>query len=381
MLSHQPPGAKAWVDVPDGLRQPRPRPVGRPLHPDRRRACTGSRCWPGSTTTPRSPTARCARWPPASTSTSELLAGRRHARRTPLPGPPATTPRLPDARRRPGCAPATPSTSPTPAAPDRPSAAELHRRRLRRTDAAVEPGGRGARRARAGARSAPGTSCSRGRPWRRRRRPPGAAPRHPRATSIDRLDYVADLGFDVLYLPPIHPIGRAFRKGPNNAPERRARRPGQPVGDRRGRGRPHRGAPRARHGRRRARPRGRGDGERHRDRARPRLPVLARPPLGHRAPRVVPPPARRHDPVRREPAEEVPGHLPARLRERRLARRCGRRCSTSFAFWIDAGRPRLPGRQPAHQAVPVLGVAASTEVHAPPSRRRSSSPRRSPGPR
>jgi starch synthase (maltosyl-transferring) len=27
---------------------------------------------------------------------------------------------------------------------------------------------------------------------------------------------IADLGFDVLYLPPIHPIGRSFRKGPNN---------------------------------------------------------------------------------------------------------------------------------------------------------------------
>ena len=31
-----------------------------------------------------------------------------------------------------------------------------------------------------------------------------------------RLPYVAGMGFDVLYLPPIHPIGRAFRKGPNN---------------------------------------------------------------------------------------------------------------------------------------------------------------------
>lgn len=33
-----------------------------------------------------------------------------------------------------------------------------------------------------------------------------------------RLDYVQRLGFDVLYLPPIHPIGRAFRKGKNNSP-------------------------------------------------------------------------------------------------------------------------------------------------------------------
>lgn len=34
---------------------------------------------------------------------------------------------------------------------------------------------------------------------------------------IDRLPYVRDLGFDVLYLPPIHPIGEQNRKGRNNA--------------------------------------------------------------------------------------------------------------------------------------------------------------------
>lgn len=34
---------------------------------------------------------------------------------------------------------------------------------------------------------------------------------------IDRLPYVASMGFDVLYLPPIHPIGQAYRKGENNA--------------------------------------------------------------------------------------------------------------------------------------------------------------------
>src|SRR3990170_366893 len=37
------------------------------------------------------------------------------------------------------------------------------------------------------------------------------------ADVIERLPYVADLGFDVLYLPPIHPIGLTFRKGPDNA--------------------------------------------------------------------------------------------------------------------------------------------------------------------
>lgn len=36
------------------------------------------------------------------------------------------------------------------------------------------------------------------------------------ADCIARLPYIADLGFDVLYLPPIHPIGITFRKGKNN---------------------------------------------------------------------------------------------------------------------------------------------------------------------
>lgn len=43
-----------------------------------------------------------------------------------------------------------------------------------------------------------------------------------------RLDYVASMGFDVLYLPPIHPIGRAFRKGPNNTLTAGPNDPGSP---------------------------------------------------------------------------------------------------------------------------------------------------------
>ncbi|NEA66817.1 DUF3416 domain-containing protein [Streptomyces sp. SID12488] len=35
-------------------------------------------------------------------------------------------------------------------------------------------------------------------------------------TAARRLPQIAEMGFDVLYLPPIHPIGRTFRKGPNN---------------------------------------------------------------------------------------------------------------------------------------------------------------------
>ncbi|MET0326553.1 MAG: maltotransferase domain-containing protein, partial [Ilumatobacteraceae bacterium] len=35
--------------------------------------------------------------------------------------------------------------------------------------------------------------------------------------ALDRLDYVASMGFDVLYLPPVHPIGTTQRKGRNNS--------------------------------------------------------------------------------------------------------------------------------------------------------------------
>src|SRR3954454_20549706 len=36
-------------------------------------------------------------------------------------------------------------------------------------------------------------------------------------TAAKRLEAVADMGFDVVYLPPIHPIGEVNRKGPNNS--------------------------------------------------------------------------------------------------------------------------------------------------------------------
>jgi starch synthase (maltosyl-transferring) len=36
------------------------------------------------------------------------------------------------------------------------------------------------------------------------------------ATAAKRLEAVAAMGFDVLYMPPIHPIGEVNRKGPNN---------------------------------------------------------------------------------------------------------------------------------------------------------------------
>jgi starch synthase (maltosyl-transferring) len=48
-----------------------------------------------------------------------------------------------------------------------------------------------------------------------------------------QLPEVAAMGFDILYLPPIHPIGRAFRKGPNNSVSAPPEAPGSPwaIGD------------------------------------------------------------------------------------------------------------------------------------------------------
>lgn len=43
-----------------------------------------------------------------------------------------------------------------------------------------------------------------------------------------RLSYIASMGFDVLYLPPIHPIGKTHRKGKNNSPKSSADDPGSP---------------------------------------------------------------------------------------------------------------------------------------------------------
>jgi len=43
-----------------------------------------------------------------------------------------------------------------------------------------------------------------------------------------RLDYVAGLGADVLYLPPVHPIGRTARKGPDGSTESSPEDPGSP---------------------------------------------------------------------------------------------------------------------------------------------------------
>ena len=49
------------------------------------------------------------------------------------------------------------------------------------------------------------------------------------ATAAERLPAIADMGFDVVYLTPIHPIGRVNRKGPNNTLDAGEHDPGSPY--------------------------------------------------------------------------------------------------------------------------------------------------------
>ena len=53
--------------------------------------------------------------------------------------------------------------------------------------------------------------------------------KHGTFTDVQKLlPYVASMGFDVLYLPPIHPVGVTERKGPNNNPKASPGDPGSP---------------------------------------------------------------------------------------------------------------------------------------------------------
>jgi starch synthase (maltosyl-transferring) len=62
--------------------------------------------------------------------------------------------------------------------------------------------------------------------------PRSAGPDPTRSATFDEaqsmLPYVASMGFDVLYLAPIHPIGRSFRKGRNNSLTPEPGEPGSP---------------------------------------------------------------------------------------------------------------------------------------------------------
>ena len=134
------------------------------------------------------------------------------------------------------------------------------------------------------------------------------------------------MGFDVVYLPPDPPDRPHRAQGPEQRARRGPRRPGQPLGHRRPRGRPHRGPSGARHARRLPPPREAAQGlglEIALDFAIQCSPdhpwVREHPEWFYRRPG-------RHDQVRGEPAQEVPGHLPDQLRDARPGPRSGTRC-------------------------------------------------------
>ena len=184
------------------------------------------------------------------------------------------------------------------------------------------------------------------------------------ATAAKRLPAIAAMGFDVVYLPPVHPIGTTFRKGPNNTLTPGPGDPGVPWAI--------------------------GSSEGGHDAIHPDLGTMddfdafvatARAndleialdlalqcspdhPWVTATPGVVHDPCRRHHRLRREPAEEVPGHLPAELRQR--LRGPLRRGPADRAVLDEPRREDLPGRQPAHQAGAVLGaLLADIQLHRP----------------
>ena len=87
----------------------------------------------------------------------------------------------------------------------------------------------------------------------------------------------------------------------------------------------------------------------------------------------------RHDRVRGEPAQALPGHLPDQLRQR-PGRACTPRCCASCMLLDRARRADLPGGQPAHQAAGLLALA-DLAGEGRPIRTCCSWPRRSPAPR
>ena len=230
--------------------------------PDRRGRAGRSRSRPGAT-----------RWPPGTTKVevkidagqgpedlaNDLEDGARLCERA-LRTVPAERPRRARARRPRRCATPT-ATSPHRVGPA--LTAELQRllhdhpvrELVTRSPALHGLGGPAAARC-----TAPGTSSSRARRAPRCRRPDGTPARH--GTFKDaarRLPRSPQLGFDVVYLPPIHPIGKVNRKGRNNTLIAQARGRRLALGDRLRRGRARRDPPAAGHVRglrrlRRARP-------------------------------------------------------------------------------------------------------------------------------
>ena len=172
--------------------------------------------------------------------------------------------------------------------------------------------------------SARGTSSSRAR---------GAAS----TASRKLLPQLAELGFDVVYLPPIHPIGRTNRKGRNNTLDAGPNDPGSPwaIGSEEG-------------GHDAIHPElgtlaeferlvAEREDARHRDRARLRDPVLARPPVAEgsiRSGSTAGPTARSSTPRTRRSATRT---STTSTSTPRTGRASGRRSATSSSCWVERG--------------------------------------------
>ena len=247
------------------------------------------------------------------------------------------------------------------------------------------PGARAGHRGRAaprvggpaeGARSAPGTSSSRAPPAASDATAGRCTARSPPRRA--ELAAVAAMGFDVVYLPPIHPIGEVNRKGRNNTLVAEPGDVGSPWAIGSAEGGHDAVHPDAGHARRLRRVRGAAPPSSGIEVALD-LALQCAPdhPWVREHPEWFTTPPGRHDRVRGEPAQEVPGHLPAELRQRPEGpvRRGAAAC---VLHWVDHGRADLPGRQPAHQAAGLLAVADRARSS---DRTRTccSWPRRSPG--
>ncbi len=222
VVSHRPPGARRWVDVPmasvnPGLDRWQATfvPIDQGSHPFHVVGWIDQfTSWARATTRKVEAGQRIE---------SELLAGAALLDADAVGAPKAEAALLRDAAARLRAGELSDLTDP--GSSERPSAATLHRRRLRRADASTSavievlverekalfstwyelfP-----RSTFVAGPAAPG------------RAPTTAADEElvhgTLAGVVDELDHVAAMGFDVLYLPPIHPIGTSFRKGPDNA--------------------------------------------------------------------------------------------------------------------------------------------------------------------
>ena len=230
----------------------------------------------------------------------------------------------------------------------------------------------GVGRSRSGPLRRTGTRCSRGR---------GARIRHgarrsakPRRTCVR----IAGMGFDVVYLPPIHPIGTTLPEGAGQHAGACTGRSRQPLGDRVGGGRSQGGGPGTRHprGLRSFRPTKRVDSD---SRSRSTSPTSARRTIRTSA-------SIRNGSAIGRTARSSTRRI--RPRNTRTSTRSTSKARRGTALWAGAevgrgvldrrGRAHLPRGQSAHQAVPLLGVAHRARSGAI-IRTRSSCPRRSRG--